>query len=93
MAATPESGRPDWNGPTNPLGEALEWAARIMAVSIEMVLPGLGGEWLDRRLGTSFLVIAGFTFGILAGVSHLLLMTAGIKRRVRRRGGGERDET
>jgi hypothetical protein len=64
-----------------------------MAVSLEMVLPGLGGEWLDRRLGTGFLVIVGFTLGILAGVSHLLVMTAGLKRKVRRRSGGERDET
>ena len=59
----------------NPIGEAFDWAARVMAVSLEMFLPGLAGQWLDRRLGTTFLTLLGFTFGLVAGVWHLLLMT------------------
>ena len=61
--------------PRNPIGEAFDWAARVMAVSLEMFLPGLAGQWLDRRLGTTFLTLLGFTFGLVAGVWHLLLMT------------------
>ena len=68
----------------NPLGEALDWAARIMAVALEMVLPGLAGHWLDGRLGTSFLVLVGFAFGLTMGVWHLLLMTRAAESRNRR---------
>jgi hypothetical protein len=53
----------------------LAWAYRIIAVSAEMVLPGLLGNWLDGRLGTHFLVLVGFGLGISVGIWHLLLMT------------------
>ena len=76
---------PDDQDRPSPMAEGLEWVARIMAVSLEMVLPGLGGHWLDQRIGTRFMVIAGFAFGITAGLLHLLLMTAGLKRRNGRR--------
>jgi len=67
--------------PPHPLGEAMVWVARIMAVALVMILPGLAGHWLDQRLGTRFLVLAGFALGITAGVYHLILVTAGLKRR------------
>jgi len=54
---------------------AMEWVARITTVALEMVLPGLAGQWLDGRLGTSFLVLLGFGIGLVGGVTHLLLMT------------------
>lgn len=31
---------------------ALEMSATIMTIALEMVLPGLGGYWLDKQLGT-----------------------------------------
>jgi hypothetical protein len=65
------------------MGEALDWASRIMAVALEMVLPGLAGHWLDGRFGTSFLVLVGFIFGLTIGVWHLLLMTRAADRRSR----------
>lgn len=43
-----------------------------------MVLPGLGGEWLDRRFGTNFLVLVGFAFGLTAGLYYLLRVTKAI---------------
>ena len=72
-------------GANHPVGEAMQWVARITAVGIEMVLPGLAGQWLDRQFGTSpFLVLSGFILGIVAGMWHLLVMTkaigAGAKR-------------
>ena len=48
--------------------------ARITAVALEMVLPGLAGLWLDHRFGTSFLVLVGFAAGLVAGVWHLIWM-------------------
>ncbi len=54
---------------------ALEWVARIMAVALIMVVPGLAGQWLDRKLGTGFLVLLGFGIGLPGGMGCLLLMT------------------
>jgi hypothetical protein len=59
----------------SPLGVAFEWVARIFAVVIEMVVPGLVGQQLDRRLGTNFLVLVGFGGGFCLGLWHLLVMT------------------
>ncbi|MDZ4819280.1 MAG: AtpZ/AtpI family protein [Planctomycetota bacterium] len=54
---------------------AMEWVAKITTVSLEMVLPGLFGDWLDGKFGTSFLVFIGFAIGLSGGLWHLLQMT------------------
>lgn len=56
-----------------PLVAALQWASRLTTIALEMVLPGLGGFWLDRWLGTGvvFLVL-GVIAGFWLGLSHLL---------------------
>lgn len=59
----------------DPLPVAMTWVARITTVALEMVLPGLAGSWLDRRFGTSYLVVVGFVFGFVAGLWHLLQLT------------------
>lgn len=74
MPGTPRDDRP-------PLAIAMEWVSRIIAVALMMVLPGLGGQWLDNRLGTGFLALAGFAFGIAAGIYHLLQMTKSASER------------
>jgi hypothetical protein len=53
----------------------MEWVSRITTVALEMVLPGLGGLWLDGRWGTSFLGLLGFVLGLTLGIWHLLQMT------------------
>jgi F0F1-type ATP synthase assembly protein I len=55
------------------VARAYDWASRIILVALEMVLPGLGGYWIDNRLGTVclFLVI-GLTAGSIGGVWHLV---------------------
>jgi hypothetical protein len=68
---------------------ALSWSARVMGVALEMVVPGIAGSWLDRRLGTGFLVIVGFVFGLVVGVWHLLAMVGAIGKR--NRGGSTSD--
>ena len=55
--------------------EAMQWVSKITTVSLEMVLPGLAGTWLDRKLGTGFLTLAGFALGISLGLYHLIVIT------------------
>lgn len=53
----------------------MEWVSQIMTVVFEMVLPGLAGQWLDKRWGTKFLVFVGFGLGLTTGIWHLIRMT------------------
>jgi hypothetical protein len=74
IAAISVSPKPDQ---PSPLGLAAEWVARLTVVGIEMVLFGLGGVWLDKRLHVEPLfALLGFAVGISVGIYHLLLMTA-----------------
>lgn len=56
----------------SPMTEAMEWVSRILAVAAMMVLPGLGGQWLDKRFGVGFLGLIGFAIGVVSGVAYLL---------------------
>jgi hypothetical protein len=58
-----------------PLVVALEWVSKITTVSLEMVLPGVAGVWLDQRWDTSFMKLIGFAFGVTVGVLHLIVLT------------------
>ena len=56
--------------------KAAAWASRIMTISLEMVVPGLVGYWLDTKLGTKFvLMLVGFVLGFTAAIKHLLHLT------------------
>ena len=60
----------------SPMALAYAWAARVMTVSIEMVVPGVVGFWLDQRLGTKVLLtVVGLALGMSVGMWHLLRMT------------------
>ena len=51
-------------------------------MSLEMVLPGLAGHWLDQRLGTVvLLMLVGFAMGGTAAVVHLLHMVRSENRK------------
>ncbi len=53
----------------------MAWAYRVMAVSLEMVLPGLVCLWIDRRLGIfPVLSLVGFVVGPVLGMWHLIAM-------------------
>jgi F0F1-type ATP synthase assembly protein I len=59
-----------------PVAIAAMWSSRITTVSLEMVLPGLLGLWIDSKLGTKLLFgLVGFAFGMVAGIRHLITMT------------------
>jgi hypothetical protein len=51
---------------------AMQWVARIFAAALMMFLPGVGGQWLDRQWGTSFIGPAGFVFGVIGGMTYLI---------------------
>lgn len=63
------------NEQPSPMTEAMEWVSRILAAAAMMVLPGIAGQWLDKRLGTGFLVLVGFAVGVVSGIAYLLAVT------------------
>ena len=68
----------------SPAAKAYQWSSRIMVVSLEMVLPGIAGYWLDKRLGTVVLfMLIGFCFGSTAAIVHLIRMTRADANRIR----------
>ncbi|HIQ22634.1 MAG TPA: AtpZ/AtpI family protein [Planctomycetes bacterium] len=74
----------------SPLAQAVAWSSRITTVGLEMALPGLLGYWLDKRLGTSpLLLILLVAVGVTSGMIHLLRMVASLDRP--RRKVGNRD--
>jgi hypothetical protein len=54
---------------------ATEWVAKITTVSLEMILPAVGGGYLDRQWGTNYWVLVGLVLGGTVGFWHLLKMT------------------
>jgi F0F1-type ATP synthase assembly protein I len=47
-----------------------------MTVSLEMVLPGVAGYVVDRRVGIEpLLTVVGFGLGMVLGIWHLIRMT------------------
>lgn len=60
----------------SPTAKAYQWSSRIMVVSLEMILPGLAGYWVDRQIGTGFLfLLVGLVAGCTGAMWHLLRMT------------------
>ena len=76
----------------SPLSIALEWVSRITAVALVMVLPGLLGYWLDQKLGTGFLMLAGFVFGIVGGMYSLLALTGAVAKKASRANAKQSDK-
>ncbi|MFM8633953.1 MAG: hypothetical protein ACKOEX_03945 [Planctomycetia bacterium] len=60
----------------SPIGEAMAWVSRIMAIGLTMFLPSVAGSWLDARLGTSILA----PLGLVAGVAVAILSLARLKK-------------
>lgn len=57
----------------SPMAQAIAWSSRITTVSLEMVLPGVAGYWIDQKLGTVMLfLVLGVIFGMVAGLIHLV---------------------
>ena len=71
----------------NPLASAMEWVAKITTVALEMVVPAVGGGYLDRWLGTNYWALVGLVLGVVLGMWHLLQMTKAAGGGTRNRGG------
>jgi len=54
---------------------AMQWVARVFAAAMMMTLPGLAGQWLDKRLGTHFIVLIGFALGLVGSMAYLIAVT------------------
>lgn len=59
----------------SPVGEAMVWASRIMAVGMAMFMPAVAGNWLDNQLGTGVLGMAGLVLGFILGLTWLVQLS------------------
>lgn len=60
----------------SPYALAMEWVSRITTISIEMVLPGAIGYWIDQRLGTKVVfLIVGAILGFVGGIWQLIKLS------------------
>lgn len=62
----------DQRPPVHPLAAAADWVAKITTVALEMVLPTVGGAYLDRHWGTRYGALLGLILGVSVGLWHLL---------------------
>ena len=54
---------------------AMEWVAKITTVGLMMVLPAVGGQYLDSRWGTKYWALIGMVTGVVAGMVSLWQIT------------------
>lgn len=57
----------------SPWALAMEWTSRVTSIALEMVLPPLGGIWLDRHLGLRLpiFLVAGVLLGFAVAMMQL----------------------
>jgi hypothetical protein len=65
----------------SPIGEAMAWVSRIIAIGLTMFLPGVAGGWLDGRLGTRFVGPLGFALGLGSAILWLARLADRTQRR------------
>jgi Putative F0F1-ATPase subunit (ATPase_gene1). len=58
----------------------MEWVAKITTVALEMMLPAVGGRFLDQHFRTNYWALVGLVLGMTVGMWHLLQMTQSKKR-------------
>ena len=64
-----------------PIVIAYQWAARIMTLAVEMMVPGLFGLWADNRLGTKVVfTLLGLGAGMTLAGWQLIKMTARLQK-------------
>jgi prepilin signal peptidase PulO-like enzyme (type II secretory pathway) len=66
----------------SPIAIAYAWAWRVITISLEMVIPGLMGIFIDRWLGWLPVVftILGFGLGMTAGILHLMQIASALNK-------------
>jgi ATP synthase protein I len=64
------------NDPRSDYIKAMQWVSRITSISMEMVLPGVLGYFVDQWLGTKLVfVIGGLILGFVGGIWQLIKLT------------------
>lgn len=56
----------------SPVGEAIQWASRIMAMGLLMFMPAVAGTWLDARFGTGWMGLVGLVVGFVGGIAWIV---------------------
>lgn len=56
------------------VAEAMDWSGRIIAIALQMILPGLAGHWLDERNGTGYWMPIGLVLGLVTAVWQLIML-------------------
>ena len=60
----------------SPLAVGLDWASRVTSISVQMIVLGLIGYWLDGKLGIRGLfTLLGFSLGMTIGMWQLIRFT------------------
>lgn len=66
---------------------------QAMSISLEMVVPGLIGLWIDRGLGTlPLFLVLGVIFGMTAGMIHLVQFARRVGNEAKRSSSHDRRE-
>ena len=61
----------------SPLARAMAWTSHVTTISLEMVVPGVIGLWIDQKLGTGMLfLVLGVLLGLGMGMWHLIKLTS-----------------
>jgi hypothetical protein len=81
-----ESGVTDTRSPT---AIGLAWASRVTTISVQMVVLGLIGYWVDNKLEIRGLfTLLGFSLGMTFGTWQLIRFTRQSEQRVSQTGDG-----
>lgn len=74
MSSQPENKPPgDEADEATSVAKGIAWYSHAMTISLEMVVPGVAGIWLDRQLGTGhWCALVGFVLGITVSMWHLM---------------------
>lgn len=65
----------------NSFASAFDVVSRVGAAVGVMVVPGLLGQWLDRKWGTGYLALLGFLLGIPCGIYYLMEVSGALPYR------------
>jgi ATP synthase protein I len=66
----------NFNDPHFDYVKAMQWVSRITSISMEMVLPGVLGYFVDQWLGTKLVfLILGLILGFVGGIWQLIKLT------------------
>ncbi len=70
----PKSSKTDADESRNAINAGINAFSRVLAVMLLMLVPGVVGYFLDKWLGTQFLIAIGFVIGMVLAIFGLILV-------------------